>query len=389
MRERLASVVINNHNYGRFLREAIDSALAQTYTPLEVIVVDDGSTDDSRALIASYGTRVLPLYQAQHGQSAAMNLGFRARRGELVVFLDADDRLAASAVEQAFACLTPGVAKVHWQLRLIDSYGRLRSGLQPAHRLPEGDLRARVVRYGPEDPAWAPTSGNAWARWYLDEVLPLPEPEGAMGLGSASADDYLSMLAPLFGQVRSVAEPQGFYRLHEASDHSARDALHRLARDLPLVEQRSAVLLEACRQRGLAVDPEAWHATSWSFQLRAALAELARVVPSGERFILIDEGSWGLNQGCSGAARRSVALLEQDELDMGAPASDAAALVALERWRCQGLRHLVVAWPSFWWFDHYRELARHLEGQATCLLRTERVVVFALSHERAATELRS
>ena len=57
----LVSVVVNNYNYGRFLAEAIDSALRQTYSPIEVLVVDDGSTDDSRDVIASYGARVVPL----------------------------------------------------------------------------------------------------------------------------------------------------------------------------------------------------------------------------------------------------------------------------------------------------------------------------------------
>ena len=389
MPERLASIVLNNHNYGRFLQTAIDSALAQAHSPCEVIVVDDGSTDDSCDVIARYGTRVRAFYQAQRGQSAALNVGFRASCGELVIFLDADDTLAPSAVAEAFARLAPGVAKVHWPLRLIDAHGQPRPGLKPPHRLPEGDLRARVGRYGPEDPAWAPTSGNAWARWYLDEVLPLPAPESAMGLGSASADAYLSMLAPLFGEVRSVAEPQGCYRLHTASDHSARDTLHKLTRDLPLLEQRSAVLLEACRKRGLAVDPQVWRANSWSVQLHAALAELARVLPPRERFILIDDGAWGLNQACSPEERRSVALLEQDGLDMGAPASDAAALAALEHLQRQGLSHLVVAWPSFWWLSHYRELARHLDGHATCLLHNERVRVFALSPVHAVKELQS
>jgi glycosyltransferase involved in cell wall biosynthesis len=54
----LVSIIINNYNYDRYLRQCIDSALNQTYKNIEVIVVDDGSTDDSRALIASYGTRI-------------------------------------------------------------------------------------------------------------------------------------------------------------------------------------------------------------------------------------------------------------------------------------------------------------------------------------------
>lgn len=57
----LVSIIINNYNYGRFLREAIDSALNQTYPHVEVIVVDDGSTDGSQEIITSYGDRVIPV----------------------------------------------------------------------------------------------------------------------------------------------------------------------------------------------------------------------------------------------------------------------------------------------------------------------------------------
>jgi glycosyltransferase involved in cell wall biosynthesis len=60
----LVSIVVNNFNYERFLREAIDSALAQTYAPVEVVVVDDGSTDSSRDIIASYGDRLIPVLKA-------------------------------------------------------------------------------------------------------------------------------------------------------------------------------------------------------------------------------------------------------------------------------------------------------------------------------------
>src|SRR5215213_900396 len=89
--EPLVSVIIDNYNYGRFLREAIDSALGQTYPRVEVIVVDDGSTDDSRAVIAAYGDRVVPVLKENGGQASAFNAGFAASRGELICFLDADD----------------------------------------------------------------------------------------------------------------------------------------------------------------------------------------------------------------------------------------------------------------------------------------------------------
>src|SRR5260370_24794184 len=83
-----ASIVISSYNYGSFLANCIDSALEQTYHHTEVIVVDDGSTDNSRDIIARYGNRVTPLLKENGGQASALNPGFRATRGEVVIFLD-------------------------------------------------------------------------------------------------------------------------------------------------------------------------------------------------------------------------------------------------------------------------------------------------------------
>ena len=87
----LISVVIPTFNYGRFVVEAVASALDQTYTNREVIVVDDGSTDGTRAVLAPYIDRVRYLYQENQGLSAARNTGIGAARGEWVALLDSDD----------------------------------------------------------------------------------------------------------------------------------------------------------------------------------------------------------------------------------------------------------------------------------------------------------
>ena len=87
----LVSCIIPVFNGERFLGEALDSVLAQTYRPVETIVVDDGSTDGTPAVAARYGQRVTYLRQPNAGSAAAKNRGLRAVQGELVAFLDADD----------------------------------------------------------------------------------------------------------------------------------------------------------------------------------------------------------------------------------------------------------------------------------------------------------
>jgi glycosyltransferase involved in cell wall biosynthesis len=87
----LVSGVVPVFNGERYLAEALDSMLGQTYSPVEVIVADDGSTDGTRAVVEGYGGRVRYLHQPNQGHGAARNLGLVAAEGEFVAFLDADD----------------------------------------------------------------------------------------------------------------------------------------------------------------------------------------------------------------------------------------------------------------------------------------------------------
>ena len=97
------SVVIPTYNYAGYVGEAIDSALAQTAPPHEVIVVDDGSTDDTPAVLARYAGRVRVIRQANAGLSAARNAGIRAAGGEWVAFLDSDDAFHPRKLERQLA----------------------------------------------------------------------------------------------------------------------------------------------------------------------------------------------------------------------------------------------------------------------------------------------
>lgn len=85
------SVVITNHNYGCFLHDALRSVFEQSYAPCEVIVVDDGSVDDSRSVLSQYGTTIRAIFQANAGQAAALDTGVAASNGEIICLLDADD----------------------------------------------------------------------------------------------------------------------------------------------------------------------------------------------------------------------------------------------------------------------------------------------------------
>lgn len=99
------SVIIPCYNGARFLRQAIDSALTQSYPNVEVVVVDDGSTDDSGEIAHSYGDRIKVIEQPNSGLSAARNAGVKASSGDLIALLDADDVLLPECILNRVALL--------------------------------------------------------------------------------------------------------------------------------------------------------------------------------------------------------------------------------------------------------------------------------------------
>ncbi len=206
------SIVINNYNYGRFVGAAIESALAQTYAKIETIVVDDGSKDDSREIISAFGQRITAIFKTNGGQGSALNAGFAASTGEIVIFLDSDDLLHPHAVERIVAGWKSHHAKTHFRLTRIDAVGR-ETGTEPraGHKLPSGEVWPAFIHDGRyTTPA---TSGSAYARWALENVLPMPEQPYVY-----AADAYLNNCVVFHGPLTAIQEPLGVYRVHGAND---------------------------------------------------------------------------------------------------------------------------------------------------------------------------
>lgn len=123
------SIVIPAYNYARYLPQAIDSVLAQTYPAHELIVVDDGSTDDSREVLARYGSRIRVIHQENQGVSVASNAGAAVATGELLAFLDADDYWLRHKLERQVGRFLsePGLGLVHCGMEEVDPDGTVLS----------------------------------------------------------------------------------------------------------------------------------------------------------------------------------------------------------------------------------------------------------------------
>jgi len=199
------SVVITNYNYGRWLQGAVESARLAD----ETIVVDDGSTDGSRDLMKTL-SGITPILKSNGGHVSAINAGFMASRGDVVIFLDADDRLGEKCIPAIKANWTAGVSKFQWGLLTVDEDDKPRGVLYPTfkhHHTPQwcrDQMRRQCFYDAP------PTSGNAWSRPFLERVMPLP----MLGSSMWANDDYMHLLAPYFGDVVSLIDVYGFYRVH-------------------------------------------------------------------------------------------------------------------------------------------------------------------------------
>jgi glycosyl transferase family 2 len=250
--EVAVDIVIDNYNYGRYLAAAIDSACAQTHPKVTVRVVDDGSADDSRVVLSGYEDRVEVILKENGGQASALNLGAERCRGDVVMFLDADDVLrpeAAAEVAAAFAA-DPEAVKVQFRMDVIDAEGRPTGEIKPPEHVPRpnGDVRGDELA-SPFDLAWMATSANAFRLSALRRILPIPE-----GAFRTCADWYLVHLMALLGPVVSLDSVCGSYRIHGANNYEPQVSeldLDHLRETIQYSASTSAELLKLAARLGL------------------------------------------------------------------------------------------------------------------------------------------
>lgn len=240
------SVIITCYNYGKYVGRAVQSALDQTYPHVEIIAVNDGSRDDSLSVLSRFEGRITLIDQPNRGSIAAYNRGFAASTGDVIVLLDADDLLEPDALESVAAVWTESVAKVQWDLKIIDAQGRNLGrkfcnfdASYDAARVRDSFRRTGTYR-------WPVSVGNAYARWFAEAVFPLSAEHGP--------DGALNTIAPVYGDVVTIPRPLASYRIHGKNlwSNTGTD-LQRLPERIRQRASEVALMQRHARERGVAL----------------------------------------------------------------------------------------------------------------------------------------
>lgn len=280
----LVTIIINNYNYADFIKDAIDSSLKQTYSNIEVIVVDDGSKDFSRKYINKYGDKIIPIFKKNGGQASAFNEGFKVAKGELVLFLDSDDYLLTNAVEKIVDVYkeNKNISKIQFKLRrLVD--GILTDDTIPIYFEDENNEKIReqiIIRWGYNTP---PTSGNVFISKFLHMIMPIPEEKYRI-----CADEYLCMYAPFRGDIYTINEVLGIYRIHGKNNWCSKDGdvrLNKLKKLYNRIEIRKELMKNIYRYLG---EPEgSLQYPFWYWRVRLILTKTNQIEESFTFYNLI------------------------------------------------------------------------------------------------------
>lgn len=274
---RGVSIIVVNYNNERFLAAAIDSALGQNHPLCEVIVVDDCSTDHSRAIIDRYCGPIRSVLREENGhQIAALNSAWPLARHPILMFLDSDDVLFPHAAATVARLWTAATVKMQFPLVTIDQTGKQLGHVAPKYppKLDTATIRTEILRSGgsPNSPA----SGNAYSRSLLDRI----SADGGFNIENSREhwmDAVLECNAPFYGEVMTLYEPLACYRVHgynlfamstlDSAIFNAR--CHTLELSVDYLEQR-------CRNWGIPFDPDAaLNGSIWLHECRLAAAKLA------------------------------------------------------------------------------------------------------------------
>jgi glycosyltransferase involved in cell wall biosynthesis len=202
------AVIITCFNYASYVGQAIQSVIAQGNDACEIVVIDDGSTDDSWSIIHRSGITAFRIPNG--GQRAACLYGLAKTRAPFLLFLDADDELLPGALDRILPALDANVAKLQFCLTCVDSAGAVLADRYPALDAFRGQDRTvnDILRSGVYQTP--PTSGNVFRRDVCDLLHQCDYDQ--------AVDGVILLAAPFMGEIVSLSDSLGLYRVHGRND---------------------------------------------------------------------------------------------------------------------------------------------------------------------------
>ena len=201
------SVLIDNYNYAKFLPECIESVLNQTYQNFEIIIVDDGSKDNSKEIIEEYAkkdNRIKPIFKENGGQASAFNEGIKHCNGELICFLDSDDKFKPNKLEKILKIYKKGYEYIINDYELI---GNTNYNYGPYY--PYGGYNQFLVYYLTKFTG-STTSNVSISKKLANIIFPISHEE----FFRVRADDVIVFASSLITQMYFIDEELSEYRIH-------------------------------------------------------------------------------------------------------------------------------------------------------------------------------
>jgi glycosyltransferase involved in cell wall biosynthesis len=283
----IASVIVCNFNYERFISDALASVFSQSYRNIEIIVVDDGSTDRSRDIISTISKQreIKKIFKNNAGQASAFNAGVKACIGDIIFFLDSDDLFYPQKVEKIIdkfslrQRLDERLLLCHRLAAVDDSGNHLgflikvpKAAPKPIPEVSSYIKKYKFVGYG-----GSPTSGLALTRSLAEALFPIPE-DGI----KTSADDFVVIPSALIGKIEFTEDRLGDYRIHGMN---AWYSNHQKPKSLQFIFSLESFVNQKLQDNGIDAKAsffDSWHARNYYIYHREVLNlfKLAFRVPS-------------------------------------------------------------------------------------------------------------
>jgi hypothetical protein len=205
--------------------------------------------------------------------------------------------------------------------------------------------------------------------------MPVPELPFRHG-----ADVYLTILAPVYGQIHRLYEPLGAYRVHECNNYFGRSlAPDRLRDFVQRFENCCIELQKHVTAQGTKPDIDDWRKRNfnylWPTRCIRAVSQIEAVVPAGDSYLLVNNDDWGNREPVHG--RHAIPFLENDGQYWGPPPNDDVAVSELNRLRAEtGVSHIVFSWTAYWYFEQYPRFHSWLRNEHRCIVENDAVTVF-------------